>query len=236
MEYEIKILGARSKLLELYRKFMDAAPSVRDRNYGFSTYYLDTPEKEIYRAGYSFRYRTGNTEGNYKPVTEIKALAGAKEGVSARLELKEFGDDPMKNYFNHLANPDCPKIFSKISPSALDIAFATAVRRMERKSILQLPTGTFKCEASLDDIAVLKNEGRNGYGIFDVVLYPHAHEDELELELKPLHSAHKITDRDLAHFMAWAAGNVINDDAGHVKITTLSKAVRAHESIYGRDI
>jgi hypothetical protein len=232
VEYEIKLLGQRKDLSGVFRKFMDSADSIRDRSYSFNTYYLDHKNK-FYDSGYSLRYRTGQLEAGYSPGTEIKALAGDVDGVSARIEIGHKGKDPLVSYFNMMSDPEYPADAPKIAPNLLGISFATAVRRQERRAIVHLPTKPVIVEAALDDIAILRQEGRSGAGLFDVVLYPHAHEDELELELKTLTRRQEIDDTDLKHFMEWASQEVIGEHKDVVSLTTVSKAVRAYEHIHG---
>ena len=86
---------------------------------------------------------------------------------------------------------------------------------------------------ALDDIAYLKPEGRTGPTIFDTVLFPVHHDHELELELKTLTDGQEVREVDLAKFMAWAAP-IIGDNADDVEISTVSKAIRAHEAVYGQ--
>lgn len=226
MEYEIKVTGKKKDLHKVFRNFMDAGASLLDRNYPFNTYYLDTGS-QLYNAGFSFRHYRGSQEVNKGPRSEVKALLGERGAVSARKEIGIDGDDPRKNWEDLKNHPAFPASLKDIKAGDLRIEFATAVRRMERVTRAPLATGIFKIEASLDDIAILANEGQTGPGVFDIVLFPVAHEDELEFEIK--NGDLEVDDRDLAKMFAWVAGNCIRDNK--VEVTTTSKALRARQHI-----
>ena len=146
MEYELKIQGDKKNLSEIMRRFIAGPDSLRDRNYSFNTYYLDY-DNRFYDGGYSLRHRTGELTCGYAPATEIKALEGERSGISARLEIEAKGEDALVNYFNLMAHPEYPKSAPKIAPNLLNISMATAVRRMERRALVELDTGVFMVEA-----------------------------------------------------------------------------------------
>lgn len=230
MEYEIKILGAKETLARCYRNFVAAADSLRDRHYSFNTYYLDDARESFYQAGFSLRHRVGQLEIEVEPGTEIKALEGERAGLSARIEEIQNGKDALANYFKLMASDRYPHNAPRIAPNSLQINFGTAVRRAERRTLVQLCGKPWVIEAALDDIAYLRNEGQTGRGLYDAVLFPCGAEDELELELKPIAKGTKVTDQVLGQFMAWAAGNVVMENAGQVQKTTVSKAIRARQA------
>lgn len=224
MEYELKFLGHPADLRSAYRNFMNAAESLRDRHYSFNTYYLDSSGR-MHSSGYSIRHRVGQLEINSPPNTEIKALEGETQGVSARLEIGENGPDPMKNYFNLMARDEYPKPAPKLAPQNLRITFATAARRSERRALVELCGKPWIIEAALDDIAYLWNEGDTGPDLYDCVLFPCGQEHELEMELKPVNPRQRVTEEVLGQFRAWVAGNVVAE-SGKLTPTTQSKALR----------
>lgn len=216
MEYEIKLLGEASELRKVFNYFC-IQPAERNRNYAFNTYYLDY-SNSFYTSGYSLRHRTGVFEINKESGTELKALEGEVKGVSARLELQRLGLCPVFNYEKLKRFEDYPADAPQVNGQGLVIEFATSVRRVERRCLINIDGVDVLIEAALDDIAYLKPMER-GEGLYDVLLTPEKTEHELEFELK--------SDCDLKQFFDWVRLEVIKE--ADVKLTTKSKALRARE-------
>jgi len=217
-EYEIKLLGEQVALKNIFRNFMKT-PSVRDRHYSFNTYYLDYADV-FYFSGYSLRHRVGAQEIGKAAGTELKALKGEIDGVSARLEEGVRGDCILKNVFNLMSGEKYPKDAPQVAPESLKIEFATAVRRLERRATVSLNGQDYIIEAALDDISYLRNEGATGDGLLDCVLMPVKTEHELEFELKG-----DVDPSILPYFFDWVRTNCISDTP--IELTTRSKALRA---------
>lgn len=219
-EYEIKLLGEKVALRKIFNYFVEAAPTKRNRNYAFNTYYLDC-DTLFHDAGYSLRHRTGVFEIGKDSGTELKALEGNIGQVSARLEIEQRGICPRDNYYALKGRADYPDDAPQVPRGWLDIDFATSVRRVERQAYARINNRVVLIEAALDDIAYLKPHEK-GDGLFDVLLLPEGRtEHELEFELK--------TDCDPDMFFNWVSEHAIRDVP--IQVTTKSKALRGRMAI-----
>ena len=218
IEYEVKLLGERVALRKIFDYFRKAAPPKRNRNYAFNTYYLDTPDKDFFNAGYSLRHRTGVFEIGKDSGTELKALTGAIGMVSARVEIEEAGSCPLDNYYRLKKRGDYPSDAPDIPRGKLRIDFATSVRRVERQAYVRINNQMVLIEGALDDVAYLAPE-EYGDDLFDALLLSYHKEHELEFELK--------TDCDPDMFFKWVSENCIKDVP--VQVTTESKALRGRK-------
>ena len=180
IEYEIKLLGERHALQEIFNRFAEM-PSVRDRHYSFNTYYLDY-NSSFFSNGYSLRHRTGAIEIGKAEGTELKATQGSMGQVSARLELDSRGDCPIINYEYLKGLAYYPVGAPRVNGQALKIDFATGVRRQERRAVVSLNGRDYIIEAALDDIGFLINQEQTGNGIYDCRLSQVHVEHELEFE------------------------------------------------------
>ncbi len=220
MEYEIKLLGEQSALTRIFNNFVNAAPVIRDRHYAFNTYYLDD-SSAFFDAGYSLRHRAGVPIIDKLAGTELKAVYGAINQVSARLEIGVRGKSPIDNYSQLMIRNDYPSDAPRISSEGLIIDFTTSVRRVERQALARIDNKDIIIEAALDDISYLQNMGKTGDGMFDTLLMPRKTEHELEFELK--------SECNTDTFFNWVSSNCIKDVA--VEVTTKSKALRAKEYV-----
>lgn len=216
-EYEIKLLGENVALTKIFNYFAEQ-PSTRDRNYAFNTYYLDTPDMQFRKSGFSLRHRTGVFEIGKDSGTELKALDGHVGMVSARLELEQLGLCPRENYWQLKGRTDYPDKAPHVARDSLNIIFATSVRRVERRATVRIDNAPVMLEAALDDIAYLKPIERTGEGLYDALMMPVHTEHELEFELK------SQCDPDM--FFNWVSLNAIKDVP--IQVTTKSKAVRGY--------
>lgn len=220
-EYEIKLIGERVALERIFNRFA-TYPSVRDRHYSFNTYYLDY-NQQLFDAGYSLRHRTGAIEIGKESGTELKATEGNIGLVSSRLEIGVRGLCPIVNYETLKHDAQYPINAPRLNAQALNIVYATGVRRQERRAPVWLNGRNMIIEAAFDDIGYLINKEKTGTGLYDCVLSQVKTEHELEFEILG------AEDKDIPAFFNWVSENCINDVA--VQVTSESKAIRAQRLV-----